>query len=191
MKSSRGFPHSLIPGLLVLLPALLWAGLSHSGEVAARGYFDENFESLQMLARNHSQRWYEGIRITGTAGFSDRIAEALALVENTDPREWYFVRKHIRKITLTGHPGMDVAIGRLMSGPLEGESAEMTAGGIVHEACHRELHFQAVPWNGREAERICIEKQNAFLSRLGAPPLNVEETLASEYWKVDYWARDW
>ena len=88
--------------------------------------------------------------------------EALSLIEKTDPRVWYFVRKHIRKITLTGHPGIDVVNGRLMSGELGGESIESIAGGIVHESWHRELHFRGEKWRGREAERICIEKQNAF-----------------------------
>jgi hypothetical protein len=184
-------PSRLIPGIFVLLTALLWTSLSYGGDVNERAFFEENFESIQMLARNYQQRWYEGIRVTGTEGFSGRIVEALALVEDTDTRNWYYVRKHIRKITLTGHPGMDVANGRLMSGGLAGESAVTAAGGIVHEAWHRELHFRGADWSGREAERLCIEKQNAFLSLLGAPPLNVEETLASEFWKVDYWSRDW
>lgn len=161
------------------------------GAAAERPYFEENYEQVQKAAFRHDWKYYEGVLISGTPRFLERAAAALALVEEKDPRNWYFVRKHIRKITLTGHSGMDVANGRLMSGALAEESTVAAAAGIVHEAWHRELHFRGDDWTGREAEKICIEKQNAFLALLGAPPLDVEATLASEFWKVDYWSRDW
>jgi hypothetical protein len=176
---------------LVIALLLFPAPASRAVEKAERPYFSEGFEQAQRTAFRYEWKYYEGILITGPADFIDRFARALALIEKEDPNSWYFVRKHIRKITRTGHPGMDVANGRLMSGDLEGESTASAAGGIIHEAWHRELHFRGEIWRGRIAEQACMERQNAFLRLVGATPLDIEETLSSEYWKVDYWSRDW
>jgi hypothetical protein len=172
-----------------LAAASLAASRPDSGEV--RPYFGENYEGAQIIARGYDQVYHEGIRITGTVAYIARVREALDLIEEKDPRNWYFVRKHVRRITLSGHPGMDIGGGRLTTASEEGVPAAVTAGGIVHEAWHRELFFSGAPWEGREAERFCLRKQNEALVLLGALPLDPDEALAGEYWKVDYWSRDW
>lgn len=164
---------------------------SYAGEAKERPYFSEGYEDVQRKAFRYDWKYHEGILITGPPEFIERFADALSMIEREDPNNWYFVRKHIRKITRTGHPGIDVVNGRLMSGDMEDESTASAAGGVIHEAWHRELHFRGEDWRGRNAEKACIKRQNAFLERVGAPRLNMQEALASEYWKVDYWSRDW
>jgi len=175
--------------LAALAASCLAASRPDTGQV--RPYFGENYEEAQVIAYSYDQAYHEGIKVTGTGAYIERIRRALDLIEEKDPRNWYFVRKHIRRITLSGHPGMDVGGGRLTTGSEEGIPAAVTAGGIVHEAWHRELFFSGSPWEGREAERFCLGKQNEALERLGGTPLDLDKVLASEYWKVDYWSRDW
>jgi hypothetical protein len=166
-------------------------GASRPPAEAVRPFFQQGYESIQVSARQHSQEYHEGIMITGTAGYIAQMEGALELIERTDSRSWYFVRKHIRKITLTGHSGMDVGGGRFTSGEKSDEGAASTAGGIVHDAWHRELYVRGEPWEGREAEVFCLEKQNEVLGKLKSPLLDIEEVLKSEYWRTDYRSRDW
>lgn len=176
---------------LVLVPALCCLGASRPEEAAVRPYLGKHYEKVQSIVRGYSQEYHEGIKITGTPEYIARIREALELIEANDRRNWYFVRKHVRKITLSGHPGMDIGGGRLTTGSEEGVPSTVTAGGIVHEAWHRELFFSGRAWEGREAEAFCLQKQNEALAKMGGEPLDMEEVLRSGYWKVDYWSRDW
>lgn len=177
--------------LLVALLGISCLGASGPKKVAVEPFFPEEYERWQLEERNHRQRYHEGILVTGTVTYISRVRDALELIESADPRNWYFVRKHVRRITLTGHAGMDVGGGRFTSGEGEGETGAWLAGKIVHDAWHRELYFRGRPWEGRDAEIFCLGKQREFLERVDSGPLNVEEALESEYWKVDYWARDW
>ena len=177
---------------LLAVAAALWClGASKPPGGGLEPYFPEDYEAGRTRDGSYRQRYHEGILVTGTPGFIARVGEALDLIEATDRRNWYFVRKHIRRITLTGHPGMDVGGGRFTSGDGEGETTAWFAGKIVHDAWHRELYFRGLPWEGREAELFCLERQKEFLGRLDDDSLDVEEALRSEYWKVDYRARDW
>lgn len=175
--------------LAALAACCLGASRPPAGEVPP--FFKEGYESALVSAGRHSQKYHEGIMITGTAGYIARMKDALELIEKSDSRSWYFVRKHIRKITLTGHSGMDVGGGRFTSGAVETEGAASTAGGIVHDAWHRELYLRGEAWEGREAEVFCLEKQNELLGKMESPLLDIEEVLRSEYWRSDYWSRDW
>jgi len=177
----------------VLLAALgiCCLGASRPNMAEVEPYFGENYEKAQVIARGFDQTYHEGIMITGTSGYISRTREALELIEGRDPRNWYFVRKHVRRITLSGHPGMDIGGGRLTTGREEGATAEAIAGGIVHEAWHRELYLTGSLWDGREAEIFCLKKQNEALDKLDGVQLDMDEALRSEYWKVDYWSRDW
>ena len=177
--------------LIAAALAVCCLGASRPEGGGARAYFGRNYEKAQIRARGYEQVFHEGIRITGTGPYIARIRAALDLIEEMDPRNWYFVRKNVRLITLSGHAGMDIGGGRLTTGSEEGVAATVTAGGIVHEAWHRELFFSGREWEGREAEASCLRKQNEALEKFGAPTLDVEEVLRSEYWKVDYWSRDW
>jgi hypothetical protein len=184
-------PFMKVRCLLVVLPAVFCLGASNPKEGSLEPFFPEGYEERQLEERGHGQRYHEGILITGTADYISRVRDALDLVESADPRNWYFLRKHVRRITLTGHPGMDVGGGRFTSGEGEGETTAWLAGKIVHDAWHRELYLRGRPWEGREAEVFCLERQREFLARADGGALDVEEALRSEYWKVDYWARDW
>ena len=158
---------------------------------AVPDFFPEGFEEREAAARNLRQVYHEGILITGSETYLSRVRAALLIVEETDSRSWYFVRKQIRRITMTGHTGVDVNGGRVTSredGP--GSAAELAAQ-IVHEAWHGESYSSGLPWDGPAAERFCIERQNEFLARLGLPRIDVETALRTEYWKVDYWSRTW
>lgn len=190
MRGVKVFPVKLRALSLAALAACC-LGASRPPAEAVDPFFPEGYENLQVSARQHSQKYHEGIMITGTAGYIVQMGDALELIEKTDSRSWYFVRKHIRKITLTGHSGMDVGGGRFTSGEKSGEGAASTAGGIVHDAWHRELYVRGGPWEGREAEVFCLEKQNELLEKLKIPLLDIEEVIRSEYWRTDYWSRDW
>jgi hypothetical protein len=178
-----------VPRLLCLLTAA--ACLGFTGPQRPDPYFEEEFEEELASGAQMVQTYHEAIRLTGTPEFVRSIRAALDLLEAADPRNWYFVRKQIRKITLTGHSGMDVFAGRYTSGHLPDEHPAQAAGRLVHDAWHRELFRRGEPWTGREAEEFCLARQNEFLARAGHPPLDSAAALATGYWTVDYWLRDW
>jgi hypothetical protein len=173
---------------LVLAAGIACLGADRPGDETVPPLFRGKFEEQQVRARNYRQGYYEGILITGTAGYITAMEKALALIETADSKNWYYVRKHIRRITLTGHAGIDIGAGRFTSG--DGE-VEFLAGSLVHDAWHRELYVSGKKWEGREAEIFCLEKQNGFLAGVNADLVDLEAALASEYWKIDYWERDW
>jgi hypothetical protein len=173
---------------LVLAAGIVCLGADRPGDETVPPLFRGKFEEQQVRARNYRQGYYEGILITGTAGYIAAMEKALELIETADQRNWYYVRKHIRRITLTGHAGIDVAAGRFTSASGE---MEFFAGSLVHDAWHRELYVSGKKWEGREAEILCLEKQNGFLAAVNADLVDLETALASEYWKIDYWERDW
>jgi hypothetical protein len=183
VKKAKGLP------AVVLAVCCLGSSPPPGGKAAP--FLPDGYEKIQVARLHYTQRYHEGIRITGTTAYVSRVKAALETIEAADPRSWYFVRKHVRKITLTGHSGMDVGGGRLTSGDLAGEGVDAAAGGIVHEAWHRELYERGRAWAGREAEIFCLNRQNEFLARLNAAQLDIDETLRSEYWKTDYWSREW
>jgi hypothetical protein len=177
--------------LLLVAAGICCMGASRPGIGAVEPYFGEHYEEMQAVARQYEQKYHEGIKITGTSGYIARIRAALDLIEAKDSRNWYFVRKNIRRITLNGHSGIDIGGGRMTSAAGESEALETLAGGIVHEAWHRELYLMGRPWQGREAEVFCLRKQNEVLGKLNSAQLDLDEMLRSEYWKVDYWSRQW
>lgn len=158
---------------------------------AVPDFFPEGFDEREAASRNLRQRYHEGILITGSDAYISRVRAALRLLEETDSRSWYFVRKQIRRITMTGHTGVDVNGGRITSREDGPGSAAGLAAQIVHEAWHGESYSSGQPWEGPAAERFCIERQNEFLGRLGLPLIDVETALRSEYWMVEYWSRSW
>jgi hypothetical protein len=176
---------------LVLAAGIACLGAGRPGDGAVPPLFLGKFEEQQVRARNYLQGYYEGILITGTAGYLTSMRKALELIETADPRNWYYVRKHIRRITLTGHAGIDIGAGRFTSGAGDVGEVNFLAGSLVHDAWHRELYVSGRRWQGREAEIFCLEKQNGFLTAVNAAPVDLETALASEYWKIDYWSRDW
>jgi hypothetical protein len=158
---------------------------------AVPDFFPEGFEEREAAARNLRHRYHEGILITGSEAYISSVKAALQVIEEADSRSWYFVRKQIRRITMTDHTGVDVNGGRVTSREDGPGSAAGLAAQIVHEAWHGESYSNGQPWDGPAAERFCIERQNEFLARLGLPGVDVETALRSEYWKVDYWSRTW
>jgi hypothetical protein len=175
----------------VLAAGIACLGAGGSGDEAVSPLFRGKFEEQQVRARNYLQGYYEGILITGTAEYITAVRAALELIETADSSNWYYVRKHVRRITLTGHAGIDIASGRFTSGTGEVGGVEFLAGSLVHDSWHRELYVSGKKWEGREAEIFCLEKQNGFLAGANATPVDLEAALASEYWKIDYWSRDW
>jgi hypothetical protein len=154
-------------------------------------YFGERYEEGLAAARSYAGSYYEGILITGTPAFVGRARAALALIESKDSRSWLFTRKHVRRITLNGHAGMDIGGGRITADDEPGEQPEAFAGRIVHEAWHGELALSGDVRSAEEAEAFCLAHQNEFLVRAGFPGIDVARTLASRYWEKDYWSRDW
>ena len=177
--------------LLVLAAATTCLGASGPEDETLSPLFRGKFEEQQVRARNYVQGYFEGILITGTAEYITDMRAALELIETADSSSWYYVRKHVRRITLTGHAGIDIAAGRFTSGAGEVGGVEFLAGSLVHDAWHRELYVSGEKWEGREAEIFCLKKQNGFLAGVNAAPVDLEAALASEYWKIDYWSRDW
>ena len=175
----------------MLAAGIVCLGADRPGDDAIAPLFQRKFEEQQVKARDYRQGYYEGILITGTAGYITAVRAALELIETADSSSWYYVRKHVRRITLTGHAGIDIASGRFTSGAGEVGGVEFLAGSLVHDAWHRELYVSGKKWEGREAEIFCLEKQNGFLAVVNAAPVDLEAALASEYWKIDYWSRDW
>lgn len=175
---------------LVAFAAMTCLGASQAPR-EVRPYFGEKFEEQQVTAWKYRQDYVEGILITGTERYISEVKKALELIETRDGRNWYYVRKHVRRITLTGHAGMDIGGGRFTSRESHEGSTEHLAGTIVHDAWHRELFVRGMPWEGEEAELFCLDRQNEFLTKLGAETVSPEEAVRSQYWKVDYWSRDW
>ena len=181
-------------GLRALLASVLAACCTAAAPPehgAVPDFFPEGFEEREVTTRNLRQVYHEGILITGSESYISEVAAALQLVEETDSRSWYFVRKQIRRVTMAGHTGVDVNGGRITSREGGPGSAAGLAAQIVHEAWHGESYSSGLPWDGAAAERFCIERQNEFLARLGLPRIDVETALRTEYWKVDYWSRTW
>jgi len=156
-----------------------------------QSYFPRNFEATQVEANGYLQESYNRILITGTKEFIAREKEALDLIRNYDPYNWEIVQRNITRITLTSHSGIDVVIGRYTSNDNQSKSEAWIASEIVHEAWHRENYRNWKTFSGREGERKSIEKQNDFFRRVGYPPINIEDMLRTEYWKIDYEKRTW
>ena len=178
-----------IPAVIAF--AVLDAGPASAGADSVEPFFPRDYDTRRVAVERHVQKYLEAVLITGTEEYVGRVSAALELIERTDPRSWYFVRKHVRKITLTGHPGMDIGGGRFTSGAGEGVERESLAGSIVHDAWHREHYVRGDPWEGRGAEIFCLERQNAFLAMVERPPLDIDEVVATAYWETDYWSRNW
>lgn len=179
---SLGWPSLLV--LVLFLP-------KNAGAEKPPMYFGERYEEGLAAARQYSRTYHEGILITGTPAFIERVRAALALIESADSRSWYFTRKHVRRITLNGHAGMDVGGGRITAGYEPDEEPGAFAGRIVHEMWHAELASSRTESAGQAEEAFCLARQNEFLVRAGLPGIDVERALASRYWKKDYWSRDW
>ncbi len=176
--------------LLLAVLAIASMGASRPGNGPA-AFFPEDYEKTGAAGEKFSQRFYEGILVTGPGWFLDDAGKALGVIEGNDARNWYFVRKHVRRVTYTGHSGMDIGGGRFTSGGSDRDDPVDRAASIVHDAWHRELYFRGRQWEGREAEIFCLSKQNEFLKLLRREPLDVEKVLGSEYWKTGYWSRAW
>lgn len=181
-KGSR--VHAVALVLALLVPAVV-------GAEKPPTYFGERYEEGLAAARKFSSAYHEGIRITGTSAFIERVRAALALIESADSRSWYFTRKHVRRITLNGHAGMDIGGGRMTAADEPDQEPAAFAGRIVHEAWHAELALNGEVSEGEAAEAFCLARQDEFLVRAGFPGIDVERTLASRYWEKDYWSRDW
>jgi hypothetical protein len=72
---------------------------------------------------------------------------------------------------------------------------ETDARGLVHESQHRQdfkdnpLKFYFTP--EREIEKNALEAENRFLRKIGSKEINIEEMLATEWWKVPILERDY
>ena len=190
-KGTDGLPAAvrLIGGAAALALACLLPAAAGAEKPPA--YFGDRYEEGLAAARNLVSVHHEGIRITGTPVFIARVRAALAIVEWNDSHSWHFTRKHVRRITLNGHAGMDIGGGRITAADDPSERPAAFASRIVHEVWHAELAVSDEAGDALAAESFCLARQNEFLLRVGLPALDVERTLASRYWEKEYWSRDW
>lgn len=150
--------------------------------------FTDFFNIDELIPKDYYYSTYDGVTIIGPGDFTSKTLEALKYVKENDKEKYNYVKTNITKIKMWGFSGVNVlfkSVGideRTYKADLRWYSSV-----LIHEACHINL-FDRLIWGyiwvrGENAERICMEKQNEFFSKIGYPLLDIEEILKTKHWK--------
>ncbi|MFH0752106.1 MAG: hypothetical protein V1914_00750 [archaeon] len=143
-----------------------------------------------MDTKKHNPKTVGNIVISGKKSFVSDITSALNLLLEKDPKNWEFVQKNLTEILESEHSGVtcEEGIFKFKNKPY---NSKWIASVLIHESWHIEYFLTGEPYDGEEAERRCMEKQNEFLALVGYKKINIEKLLKTKYWEVDYEERDW
>lgn len=136
-----------------------------------------------------------GPAVVGSDAFRSKVQQALALLQARAPASWEIVRANLRVIREAAASGAYVAEGRYDIGPATAASDPVwLASTIVHDAYHVQLYREGRPFMGAEAEAAALAKQREALVVLGAPSYmiaHLDNVMATRYWEVPYFQRNW
>ena len=129
---------------------------------------DDWLSGFQAFQNNQCK--HPGVLIEGSAGFIDQMEAALDMLKDRTPQWYDYVDIGLNKIVQTGgNSGVDVGTRTFYlaysDDPPAGYTVEehtiVTAGSIVHDACH--VHRAEFPYGTNEEiireERACVEVQ--------------------------------
>lgn len=134
-----------------------------------------------------------GLKIIGPPHFKERINNALRLLKEKAPHDYECVMYFIDRIRcenrggLSAHIDVETRTVAVNERPKKSKfDPALTAGILVHEACHSELYYRGLPYKDRLGEAICLKHGLVTLFTLGASPLLVKgyaKAMKTEWWK--------
>ncbi len=132
-----------------------------------------------------------GLKIIGPPHFKERINNALRLLKEKAPHDYecvmYFIDKIECEKSLSSFIKVETRTLILSERPKKSKfDPALTAGILVHEACHSELYYKGLPYRDRLGEAICLKHEVVTLFTLGAPPFLVKgyaKAMKLEWWK--------
>lgn len=141
-----------------------------------------DFFEIDELILGYHLVYYDGIIIVGPDDFNNKTIEALKYIKENDKENYNFVKINIAKIKHRISSGMNILFGTFNVGESYKSDLEWYSSIIIHDACHADLFRRSLWPSGGTAERICMEKQNEFFSKVGYSLIDIEEILRTMFW---------
>ena len=132
-----------------------------------------------------------GLKIIGPPHFKERVNNALKLLKEKAPHDYECVMYFIDRIecgkSLRSFIKVKTRTLILSESPKKSKfDPALTAGTLVHEACHSELYHKGLPYGDRLGEAICLKHELVTLFTLGAPLFLIKgkaKAMELEWWK--------
>lgn len=114
----------------------------------------------------------------------EKVVEALALIQNVDPRRYSWIERHLRKFYLTEIEGAQYWVAYhvcvLSSEEVMKLPMHEMALRIVHEAAHARISKAGVAWwteSFAQIEARCIKEEMGFCSSLGDRGYSIDDRM--------------